>query len=210
MSEITTNLGIVTAYGYALDKGYTGTEEQFATALAAAAEAGDCSQLICLAYSTSATYDVGEYVIYNGGLYRCTTEISTAESWTAAHWTQVTVGSELNQLMDAFDELQDAITKEVKSKNLIDPSKLITGRLKSDGSVDTMSGYATSDYILLEPGSYIFGREKLTDGTAQAMGYSGYGFYDLTKTWVANSRVWDQWTGSTTLAITIQSNVISV
>lgn len=33
MSDVTTNLGIVTAYGYALDKGYTGTSSQFAESL---------------------------------------------------------------------------------------------------------------------------------------------------------------------------------
>ena len=66
-----------------------------------------------------------------------------------------------------------------------------------------MTSYATSDYILVEPGSYIFAREKLSDGTAQAMTYSGYGFYDLNKTWVANSRVWDNWGSGVTLPITI-------
>ena len=30
MSTITKDLGIVTAYGYAVSKGYTGTEEEFA------------------------------------------------------------------------------------------------------------------------------------------------------------------------------------
>ena len=32
-------------------------------------------------YSSSATYDVGDYVIYNGQLYRCTTAIPAAEAW---------------------------------------------------------------------------------------------------------------------------------
>lgn len=49
-------------------------------------------------YSTSATYAVGDYVIYNNALYRCNTAIATAESWTAAHWTAVKVGSELSNL----------------------------------------------------------------------------------------------------------------
>ena len=38
-------------------------------------------------YSTSSTYAVGDYCLYDGDLYRCTTAISTAEAWTAAHWT---------------------------------------------------------------------------------------------------------------------------
>lgn len=44
-------------------------------------------------YSNAATYAVGDYCVYNNVLYRCTTRISTAESWNSAHWTQVTVGA---------------------------------------------------------------------------------------------------------------------
>ena len=47
------------------------------------------------AYSTSATYAVGDYVNYNGAIYRCTTAISTAEAWTAGHWAAVTLGADL-------------------------------------------------------------------------------------------------------------------
>lgn len=54
------------------------------------------------AYSTSATYAVGQYVTYNGGLYRCTTAITSAESWTAAHWTAAKVGNDLSDLKSAL------------------------------------------------------------------------------------------------------------
>ena len=37
------------------------------------------------AYSSSSTYDVGDYVIYEGVLYECNTAITTAEAWTPAH-----------------------------------------------------------------------------------------------------------------------------
>lgn len=46
-------------------------------------------------YSSSATYAVGDYCIHNNKIYRCTTAISTAESWADAHWTLVIVGDEL-------------------------------------------------------------------------------------------------------------------
>ena len=42
-------------------------------------------------YSSSSTYDVGDLVIYNGALYRCNTQIATAENWTAAHWTKTSI-----------------------------------------------------------------------------------------------------------------------
>lgn len=48
------------------------------------------------AYSSSATYAVGDYVFYGGTLYRCNTAITTAEAWTAAHWTQVNLGDDMS------------------------------------------------------------------------------------------------------------------
>jgi len=37
-------------------------------------------------YSASATYAVGDVVIYQNQLYRCTTAIGTAEAWDSTHW----------------------------------------------------------------------------------------------------------------------------
>ena len=41
-------------------------------------------------FSASATYEVGEIVLHEGSSYKCVTAITTAESWTAAHWTSAT------------------------------------------------------------------------------------------------------------------------
>ena len=41
------------------------------------------------AYSSSATYAVGDICIYNNKLYRCNTAISTAEAWNSNHWTEI-------------------------------------------------------------------------------------------------------------------------
>lgn len=49
-------------------------------------------------YSSSSTYAVGDHVIYNGSYYVCNTAITTAEEWTAAHWTITTVGEEIEDL----------------------------------------------------------------------------------------------------------------
>lgn len=48
-------------------------------------------------YSSSATYNVGDYAIYNGQLYRCITAITTPESWTAAHWTAAVLGDDVSE-----------------------------------------------------------------------------------------------------------------
>ena len=109
------------------------------------------------------------------------------------------VGDALAVADASLTAIQAEISTEVKSKNLIDPTAVTIGRLSSDGTTDTMSNYYTSDYIPLEAGkTYVFAREKANSpGTAMITGYAGYGFYDTSKTWVANSRIWNNYTDST-------------
>ena len=61
--------------------------------------------MLAPAYSTSATYKAGEYVTYNGGLYCCISDISTAESWTAAHWRSTDFGKDVSALKSAFNDI---------------------------------------------------------------------------------------------------------
>ena len=43
-------------------------------------------------YSPSAVYAVGDYAWNNGVLYRCTTAITSDETWTSGHWTAAAIG----------------------------------------------------------------------------------------------------------------------
>lgn len=54
-------------------------------------------------YSPSSTYAVGDRVRYGYYIYECTTAITTAEAWTAAHWT-------------ALASLQDQIDAKVPTQ----------------------------------------------------------------------------------------------
>lgn len=63
-------------------------------------------------YSSSSTYGVGDYVIHDGGLYRCKTTISTAEAWTAAHWEQVSAMDEIQDVKDDVADLKSALIEE--------------------------------------------------------------------------------------------------
>lgn len=90
-------------------------------------------------FSTSATYAVGDRVYYAGELYRCISAITTAESWTAAHWQKVSVNGEIqsieNNLTDVENLLmdQDYVFEELKNTYL-----------KSDGTTEATSGYTTT------------------------------------------------------------------
>lgn len=115
-----------------------------------------------------------------------------------------TAVSDISDVESAITPIEEAITREIKSKNLIDPSKLIAGRVNSTGGIASsgLSTYKTLDYTWLEPGSYIFAREKLSDGTAYTMQYSGYCLYDANKDFISGSNVWDNF-GKEILSITI-------
>lgn len=41
------------------------------------------------AYSSSSTYSLNTLALYQSNVYRCTTAITVAEAWNAAHWTLV-------------------------------------------------------------------------------------------------------------------------
>ena len=64
---------------------------------------------VASAYSATKTYAVGDYAIQNGNLYRCTTAITAAESFTAAHWTQVVLGDDVTQLKSELNEVKDDV-----------------------------------------------------------------------------------------------------
>lgn len=57
------------------------------------------------AYSASATYAVGDLVTYNNKLYTCVSAITTAEAWTAAHWSETSTGTELTNLKGDLSEI---------------------------------------------------------------------------------------------------------
>ena len=59
---------------------------------------------LAAAYSASSTYAVGDMVLKDGQLYECNTAITTAEAWTAAHWTQTNISDAVaNAVMALFN-----------------------------------------------------------------------------------------------------------
>lgn len=61
-------------------------------------------------FSTSSTYAVGDYVIYEGQLYKCTTAVTTAGSWNSSNWTQAVLGNDVGDLKSAIERDSSIIT----------------------------------------------------------------------------------------------------
>lgn len=54
-------------------------------------------------YDATAIYAVGDYCIHEGQLQRCIVPITTAEAWTASHWTAVALGDDVSDLKNALN-----------------------------------------------------------------------------------------------------------
>lgn len=56
------------------------------------------TNIVAEEFSTSATYGLGDYCIYDNLLYVCTTPVTTAGSWTGStNWLQVLLADEVSE-----------------------------------------------------------------------------------------------------------------
>ena len=87
------------------------TVAQLATAFA--------DETIVAEYDSTATYSIGDYCVYGGVLYRCTTAIAVAEAWTAGHWTAVLVTGEYMRVRVMHKAAYDALSADEKASGMI-------------------------------------------------------------------------------------------
>lgn len=80
------------------------------------------------AYSSSATYSAGDYVLHESILYKANADISSAENWTAAHWTEVRTMTEVSDLKE---DLSQASGYEAIA--------LTSGYIRTDGTTVNIS-----------------------------------------------------------------------
>ena len=111
------------------------------------------------AYSSSATYAVGDYCFHNGSLYRCTTAIPSAETWTAAHWAAAVLGDDVGDLKSDFSTLDGEYHAHiVDCLNLFnpnDPDLVENVELTTNGATTAKTGYFASGYYPVIPGGTV-------------------------------------------------------
>ena len=122
-------------------------------------------------YSTSAAYAVGSYAWYNGQLYRCTTAITSGETWTSGHWTLADMGEDVADLKDAVNDIYD---------NSFYPG-MTDGKMieYSTGNAANNSESACTDHIYVVPGTKVRLKNVFLSGTRGVCWYrkNGYGGY---------------------------------
>ena len=106
---------VLTEAREARDAAIEAAEQAEAAASQSAAQAS-----IAEVYDATTTYAIGDYCLHDGQLYECTTEITTPEAWTAAHWTATTVGTELNEINDDVTDLKEDYAQILDSAYVTD------------------------------------------------------------------------------------------
>ena len=94
-------------------------------------------------FSASSTYAVGDYVIYEGQLYQCTTAVTTAGSWNSSNWTQAVLGNDVSELKSAFT---------FQTSKAIDVSQgywAIADGTATDSTTWCKSGFVNFDAVIL-------------------------------------------------------------
>lgn len=77
------------------------------TANSADAKASGAVSDISDAYDATSTYDLGDLVIYNNLLYKCTTAITVPETFDGTHWTRITI----EELIDTINSNLSDLTR---------------------------------------------------------------------------------------------------
>ena len=77
------NISVATGLGYSTDIYADDSVNELITS--------NLNDVLATLYDNTATYTTGDVVSYNGRAYECNTDITVAEDWTPAHWTEKTV-----------------------------------------------------------------------------------------------------------------------
>ena len=97
-------------------------------------------------YSSSGLYAVGDYCWYDGVFYRCTTAITSGETWTSGHWTAANLAVDVSNLKSALNNIVIEDISEYFYK-----ADTIKG---SNGTEVTYAGYDLYKFPLL-PGTVV-------------------------------------------------------
>ena len=89
-----------------------------AAATAATNAIASLGALVASTYDATSTYKAGDYAYYDNKLYRCIVAITTAEAFTSAHWVQVKLGNDVEDLETLIKGIAPAIPHAVALNSL--------------------------------------------------------------------------------------------
>ena len=116
----------------------------------------DTNHMIAPEYSSTSTYNVGDYVVQSDKLYKCISAIESAEEWIAAHWTQISMSGEVSDLKSAISDLNEFFEH---GKNYFNKEDVTIGYyINSDNGNMTQApdNICASDFIKVKPNTYYY------------------------------------------------------
>lgn len=117
---------------------------QISAQLQACQDAADnMGAMVAVAFNPSSVYAAGNYVTYNGGLYRITAAHEAGTTWANTSKTQVTVGAELSDLNRAFNNAETAFFTTDKT-----PAEYQNGGISANGAVNSNANRVRSKGIM--------------------------------------------------------------
>ena len=91
-------------------------------------------------YNSTSSYNIGDYCMRTGVFYKCNTAIpSGGEAWNSSHWTEASVGTEINNNVLYFTNIAVSAT----TGNIV---SLSDARITADHVVAECT-FANSSYI---------------------------------------------------------------
>lgn len=138
--------------------------------------------IIASNYDNTATYDVGDYAVYQKKLYKCSTEISVPEDWTAAHWTETDIATEIEGLeASKISATEKGVANGVAT---LDANTKIPEEQIPDKFDDVVYGYydATTTHKFYKENTYtteitaVVGKLYVTQDTHICYSYTGNDF----------------------------------
>lgn len=151
--------------------------------------------VVANAYSASSTYVVGDCVIHNSNLYRCTTAITTAEAFTSAHWTRVVLADDISDLKSVLNYVADGeqvigfvqgsrsqSTPTVVNENSARVTTANPLFLRKGDILSVVGTYTGIKYTIVGKGTTNYQREFATVDYRLIIPYDGTYFVNVAKT----------------------------
>ena len=134
-------------------------------------------------FLSSTSYAVGDYVYYQGNLYRCTT--AHTGTWVASHFTAVTIGSELKakeaSLQSEIDDVKSDLSNAKNGGYTVSQTNIVQG---SYGSTSPYIITSSTTRIRTEQPLYVSKGETLSIKKGTNCSYYAVGFYTTAGAWI--------------------------
>jgi lysophospholipase L1-like esterase len=101
-------------------------------------------------FSTSSTYQVGDYVMYQGKLYKCTTEITTSGAWDSTKWSLAILSDDVADLKNKITygmTLKESVNHSVSDDSWTRGYYIANDNNANGGNPIASSVHSYSDYI---------------------------------------------------------------